>query len=444
VARIDEVGHNAHETVDFDLQECTRLRLYAIGEAKEGEMVDGPYVENVDTGQVPWRTMAFETESAGHARNRRVDRPLTLPAGSYRLHYHSNGSHAYGDWGEQPPGHRFWGAVLWRQPSDNGGPPSCWPRAADPRALGWSPERLHRLASELYGQEVAALMVITGGQVVYEWGQTTVNYQAHSMRKSLLSALYGIAVERGQIDVSWTLGELGIDDLSPLTEEEKEATVADLLQARSGVYLPAAGETKGMADARPARGSHKHGTHWYYNNWDFNALGSIYDRHSGTGNIYQAFQTQIAGPIGMQEFMPERLRYLYEYLLSEHAYYGFRISARDLARVGQLYLQQGAWDGAQVVPAAWIEESTRATSETGQSGTYGGYGYMWWTAIEDRGTIPAGAYSASGAGGHTLEVLPQLDTVIVVRFDTDQAGYEDRAGEPVDRLIQEILEARQR
>ena len=441
VASIDQAGHNAHETVDFHLDECTRLRLYAIGEAKGNEIVDGAYVENADTGQVPWRMLAFESESAGYARNRRVDRPLTLPAGRYRLHYETNGSHAYQEWGEQPPGHPFWGVTLWREPSE-ADPSSCWTRAAAPELLGWSPEKLGRLAPKLYQEEVAALMIVTDGQVVYEWGHTAVNYQAHSMRKSLISALYGIAVEKGQIDLAKTLGELGIDDLMPLTEAEQEATVADLLQARSGVYIPAAGETQGMAAARPERGSHKAGTFWYYNNWDFNALGTIYDRPSGTEDIYQAFQAQIAGPVGMQDFLPERLRYQYHLVLSEHPYYGFRISARDLARVGQLYLQQGAWEGTQLVPAAWVEESTRAISKTGQSGTYGGYGYMWWVAIEDQGTIPAGSYCASGAGGHTLEVLPQLDTVIVVRFNTDQAGYKNRAGAAVDRLIQEMLEAK--
>ena len=103
---------------------------------------------------------------------------------------------------------------------------------------------------------VAALMVVTDGQVVYEWGNTANNFQAHSMRKSLLSALYGIAVADGAIELSQTLAELNIDDKTPLTEAEKEATVADLLKARSGVYIPAAGEAASMKALRPRRGSH--------------------------------------------------------------------------------------------------------------------------------------------------------------------------------------------
>ena len=77
--------------------------------------------------------------------------------------------------------------------------------------------------------------------------------------------------------MSSTLAELGIDDNEPsLTDVEKRATVRDLLTARSGVYHPALYETPGMAAMRPLRGSHLPGTHWYYNNWDFNALGTIY------------------------------------------------------------------------------------------------------------------------------------------------------------------------
>jgi hypothetical protein len=67
---------------------------------------------------------------------------------------------------------------------------------------------------------------------------------------------------------------------------------------------------------------------------------------------------------------------------------------------------------------------------------------MWWIAAEDLGAIHKGSYCASGLGGHTVEVLPHLDTVIVVRFNTDIPGFENLAGAPVDKLILKILEAR--
>ena len=144
----------------------------------------------------------------------------------------------------------------------------------------------------------------------------------------------------------------------------------------------------------------------------------------------------------MQDFRLEDQNYDYEYWLSSHPAYNVRISARDLARLGQLYLQQGEWNGAQIIPADWVEESTKAHSRTGQTGTYSGYGYMWWIAAEDFGDIKKGSFCASGYGGHTVEVLPHLNTVIVIRINTDIPGFTNLAGAPVDQLILNILEAR--
>jgi CubicO group peptidase (beta-lactamase class C family) len=443
VASIESVGNNADETIEFTLDRCTPMRIYAIGEGGESGMQDFGYIENVATAQIIWNMYFYETESAGYYRNRRVDRALSLPPGTYRLRFQTNDTHAFADWGDRPPGHRFWGITLFEDPSPEASRVACWERPSRPEDLGWSAVRLNGLVPELERQKVAALMVVTHGQVVFEWGNTANNFRAHSMRKSLLSALYGISVAKGEIDPSQTLQELDIDDLNPLTENEKQATVTDLLRARSGVYIPAAAEAQSMKDARPERGSHKPGAFWYYNNWDFNVLGTIFDQETGV-DVFQAFRTRIADPIGMQDFRLEDQHYDYEYRLSSHPAYNFRISARDLARLGQLYLQEGKWNEAQIVPADWVEESTRVHSRTGQTGTSSGYGYMWWIAAEDFGDIKEGSFCASGYGGHTVEVLPHLDTVIVIRVNTDQPDFTNLAGSAVDQLILKILEARRR
>jgi len=123
-----------------------------------------------------------------------------------------------------------------------------------------------------------AVMVIHHGAIVAEWGDTAAKTPLASVRKSLLSALIGNAVERGEITLSQPIGALGINDNEPsLSDEEKTATVRDLLEARSGIYHAALYETAAMAARRPPRFSHKPGTFWYYNNWDFNSLGAIYE-----------------------------------------------------------------------------------------------------------------------------------------------------------------------
>ncbi len=99
-------------------------------------------------------------------------------------------------------------------------------------------------------------MILTDGEVVAAWGNIERTYLIHSIRKSMLSVLYGIYVDKGAIDLSKTLAELNIDDLSPLSDAEKRATVADLLKSRSGIYHDAAAVSASDAASRPSRGSH--------------------------------------------------------------------------------------------------------------------------------------------------------------------------------------------
>ena len=113
-----------------------------------------------------------------------------------------------------------------------------------PLAQGWDREQL--LLTSEYASKIgsAAVVILHQGQLLMEWGKTAKRINSHSVRKSLLSALYGIAIERKLIHLSSTLEDLEIDDVKPsLTTEEKQATVADLLKSRSGVYHNAAYET---------------------------------------------------------------------------------------------------------------------------------------------------------------------------------------------------------
>ena len=297
-------------------------------------------------------------------------------------------------------------------------PGNAWQWAETPEELGWSSEEL--ASARAFSEEIgsAVVMIVDDGIVVDAWGDIARNYICHSMRKSLMSALYGIYVAEGKIDISETLQELGIDDYTPLTDEEKQATVADLLKARSSVYVPAVGESAGMKASRPERGSHPPGTFWYYNNWDFNALGTIFDQETGEKSIYEAFEKRIADPIGMQDFTTGNLRYEYE-TYSMHPYYGFLMSARDLARFGLLFARGGHWGNEQVIPESWIVESTTSYSDAGASG---GYGYMWWIATGGNHlpnvALPDGSFSAQGYRGQYVLVIPAWDIVVVHRFDT--------------------------
>lgn len=340
---------------------------------------------------------------------------------------------------------RLWAfAALWALTAAAGEryPGRHWDRVSNPEKAGWSSEKLAaaRATSEKNGS--AAVMIVADGRVVDAWGEVTRKYMCHSMRKSLLSALYGIHVEAGRIRLDKTLGELGIDDVEPaLTAAEKRATVRMLLQARSGVYHAALYETPAMRASRPKRGSHPPGTFWYYNNWDFNALGTIFERETGK-KIFEELRARIARPTGMEDFRVEDGEY-FRGADSIHPAYPLRMSARDLARFGLLYARGGKWKGRQVVPAAWVKESVSSWSDAGRSG---GYGYMWWVAANGRhlpgAALPEGSFSARGAGGHYVLAVPALDVVIVHRVDTDARKSVSDA--QFGALVNLILEAKVR
>lgn len=315
-------------------------------------------------------------------------------------------------------------------------------RIADNTAdLGWSAEALDDVAEHAQSLGTAAMIVITRDQMIMEYGDTSYPYRAHSIRKSFLSALIGIAVDREQIDSTRTLAGLSIDDNQPLTAIEKTATIHQLMQARSGVYHPATSETKAMKAGRPERGSHLPGEVWYYNNWGFNALGTIYSDLTGE-KVGDAFYEEIAERIGMEDFKLADIWYQSESDVSQYASYKFRISARDLARFGLLYLHNGAWNNEQVLPADWVAESTRNYSQTDQSGTKSGYGLMWWVTADGDHGLPAGSYTASGSGGQRLTVLPSIETIVVHLADTDRQIRPKIGTSIYNGLIRRILAAR--
>jgi CubicO group peptidase (beta-lactamase class C family) len=264
------------------------------------------------------------------------------------------------------------------------------------------------------GANTDAFVALKGDQLLASWGETALPINTHSVRKSILSTLYGIAIAKGLIDIGLTLAELGIDDSKvPLTEVEKSATIRDLLTSRSGIYIEAAGETQGMKDGRPQRGSHQPGESFYYNNWGFNVLGVIFEKQTKL-SIGEALYQWIAKPTGMRTFRPEHVIYTHpDY--TEHRQFVIFMTAEDLARLGALFLRAGNWQGKQVVPAAWVRESTTPYSEIDDKEPFDQYGYLWWLDKDEN------TFWADGWGGQFMIIDRAHDLVIVSRNDTGRS-----------------------
>lgn len=314
------------------------------------------------------------------------------------------------------------------------------PAGADARGA-WDASGLQAADEAAARLRTDAYLVVHRGRLVHSYGNITRPRNVYSVRKSVLSVLTGIDVDRGVIDLDQSLEALGVDDLQALTPQEKQATWRQLLQARSGVYHPAAYETREAKAQRPARGSHAPGTHWYYNNWDFNAAGGLFQQRTGR-KVFEALRDELAGPLQFEDF--DLARDTESVLESDSRFpaYVMKLSARDLARVGLLMARGGRWQGRPIVSARWVTESTTPSSTV--PGGWQGYAMMWWVP---RRAWPfwrrqAGdVFFAWGNGGQYVFVDRARDLVIVHQVDLPRFFFAHVTPESISGLLERVLMA---
>lgn len=308
-------------------------------------------------------------------------------------------------------------------------PDTTWMQYATPEDAGWSSQKIVDVKAFADSLGSDAVMLIHNGAVVDAWGHNESVEFIASMYKSLFNALYGIAVAEGTIDTTDTLKALGIDAKPSLTRQEAQARVIHLLSASSGVYRPVRGA---------AQRSVQPGESWAYNGWDFHVLGTIYEQETGE-NVFEAFETRVAEPIGMQDYAARWGHYFSQPWRSDHPSYNIWMSARDLARFGLLYLRNGRWEGEQIIPSSWIKTTRqpRFRNVVGQDLAVH-YGLLWW--VRGGPFAEYEAYFASGVGNQSVWVLPELDVVFVHRASRDfnQGVY----GLDVEDILLRLIEAR--
>jgi len=311
--------------------------------------------------------------------------------------------------------------------------------------------RFSKLTQFLEQSGSSSIMILQNGKVLYKWGDTEQKITVHSIRKALLNSLYGIAVAKGVIDTSMTLRQLKIKDHVPLSKEEPNARIAHLLKSRSGVYLDAAGVSHIKRESRPTRHSHLPNEHFYYNNWDFNVLGAILEQKSGK-SLYELFLKEIATPIGMQDYkgiytsidgesIDSKIPntdgfYQYEKSKSKYPIQHFRLSTRDLARYGQLYLNKGYWNGKSIIPENWIKTSTKPLSiyDSENGIAYG----MLWNVLMKTEERPDKAFFHTGTSVHLLGIYPAQNLVLVHRVNTEKEY--SFGGKEFSKMIELVFE----
>lgn len=299
-----------------------------------------------------------------------------------------------------------------------------WEFAEHPEQPGWDISKLDHLEKFIRDStQITGFMIVRKGKIVYDYGDLTENSYIASCRKSVLAMLYGEHIQSGEIDLSKSLKELGIDDIGGLIPSEKEATVKDVITARSGVFHEASYPGDYLEYA-PKRGSVKHGEYWLYSNWDFNVAGYIFEKQTHT-NIYDELQRMLVKPLQMQDWDRGLQQKEGDTTKSVYKAYPMWFSTRDMARIGLLMLNKGKWQDKQVIPGDWVNEMVKPVTDWTEvnkncpafrgSDYYFGYGYLWWLWQNVKDPRFEGGYSALGSMGQSISVFPAIDVVVVYK-----------------------------
>ena len=273
--------------------------------------------------------------------------------------------------------------------------------------------------------KTVAFIVIKDDVIVYEKyfrgasESTLVN--SFSMTKSVVSALVGIAISEGYIrSVDQTVAEF-LPELNG--KAYGKVTIRNLLQMTSGIafsfngWSPFAdnaqfyygsdlrGQTTRLRAAKPQ------GTVWKYKESDPQLLAMILERATGM-TLSKYLEEKIWHPLGM-EFDASWSLDSREHG-AEKAFCCFNARARDFAKFGVLYLRKGAWNGRQIVPSEWVEDSMVADTTRGGAENYK---YLWWLPRPHQGD-----FFADGNLGQFIYVNPKANVVIVKLSQSNKPG----------------------
>lgn len=342
-----------------------------------------------------------------------------------------------------PPGSTFPGAE--------------WEKVKSPEDAGFSGAKLEVLRAWLGTQDTTSMLAVTGGRVLFEYGNVAEVSKVASVRKSILGMLLGNYVAREPRLLYASVKAMGLEDMEGFEGAEGSATLQNLLMLRSGIYFKQAD-----GDA-PRKGSQAPGTLFHYNNWDANAVGTAFEKIAGK-DIYDALETELARPIGMQDFdraRQKKIPVVPQKQISVHPEYAMYLSTRDMARLGLLMARQGRWNGRDVLPKGWTEYLTTLYTPADElwplplrrDFAYGparwGYGALWWVWDAPIGTSSANwsqftaSYSANGADGQYITVIPALDLVVAHKnANIDQTPNRNVSMFEYQTILQMLVAAR--
>jgi CubicO group peptidase (beta-lactamase class C family) len=333
-----------------------------------------------------------------------------------------------------------------------------WPTAS-PEEAGLHPGTLCSLNEALDKSpemNVHAVIVVRGGRLIYEtyrggrdqkWGQMRVishgpetEHDVRSISKSVVSLLFGIALDRKLIaSIDEPVFTYFPEYAALRTPEKDRILLRHLLAMRSGLawneFVPYSDPTNSgtmvfwsvepyrFVLEQPVR--HEPDEEWNYNSGNTELLAGVLQRATGEP-LAEFAREALFEPLGITQFawlqMPNSG--------DAAASWGLRLRPRDMAKIGELVLRKGMWNGRRIVSKAWVEESTQARPADRWL-----YGYQWWLGNSAVGDHAIAWIAGVGLGGQRIYIAPAVDLVVVIAAGLYDAPFEDQ-----DRAVKYILE----
>ena len=288
-------------------------------------------------------------------------------------------------------------------------------------------------------QDTLSLIVLHKGDIIHERYADGVDMMTRtrtwSTAKSIAATLFGILVDEGRLGLDEPLGINWLPDVEgPDNDPRNEITLRHVLNMSSGLYpvdsfgmeyatgsgLAYWAGASSVDGARRRAQIREPGTFWDYENYD--TLLAVYamKRALGDPKTYAEFPRKaLLDRIGMRNTLASTDRFG-DFILSSQVY----TTARDLARFGLLYQQDGVWEGERLISEDWIEFVRTPAPSTAHRGNI--YGGQFWLVPDERVDVPKTAYTTAGNRGQYVIIVPSHDTVIVRRgLDYGRQGFDE-------------------
>ncbi len=283
-------------------------------------------------------------------------------------------------------------------------------------------------------QVTLSMMVVHKGKILHERYAPGVEIgtrtRTWSTAKSIAVSLIGMLADEGRMSLDAPLGfEWFPRARSPETDPRNKITLRHVLNMSSGLepvdngleYATGSGlaywaGASSVNGARHRAVIREPGTYWDYENYD--TLLGVYAMKRVLGEDYLTFPRKaLLDKIGMRNTLLSVDRFG-DFILSSQVY----TNARDLARFGMLYEQEGMWEGERLISEEWIDFVRTPAPATAENGNF--YGGQFWLVPDDRTDVPRDAYSTAGNRGQYVVVVPSHDLVIVRRgLDYGRQGF---------------------